>query len=170
MKKLTVLFAGLFLMTIAVQNVNAQTSATEADVPASALIISPIAITLTNDGLEFGTLVPSGTDGTVTVPPTGARSGVDVGFISQEDEYASAAFNVTGEANYTFSITLPANINLTNGAETMVVEDFTASLPLTGNAIASVGTPFTVGATLNVGGSQAAGTYTGEFDVTVDYE
>ena len=172
MKKLVLLFASLFIIVVAAQNVQAQTSSTAQDVSATAKIITPINIELTNSGLNFGTLVPSGTNGTVTVTSADARTNSNVGFIEQEDDFNAASFKVTGEESYIFSITLPDDdeIELESNSNKMEVNAFSSSLPLANNSIGSDGTTFKVGATLSVDANQPAGTYTGEFDVTVAYE
>lgn len=173
MKKLVFLFTSLFVFVIALQNVNAQTEGTAKDVQATAKIITPITISLENDGLNFGTLVPSGTNGTVVLTPAGERSseGNKVGFIDQESDFSAASFLVKGQENASFSLALPKEtVQLKNGNNTMDVTSFQASIGEDGNTIASSGTDFTVGATLSVAGDQGAGTYSGQFDVTVAYE
>jgi hypothetical protein len=86
---------------------------------------------------------------------------------------SAASYTVTGNQSATYAITLPANgtVKISNGtpAQDMNVRDFTCSLPLRTSLEASGNGSFTVGATLDVAGSQAAGTYTGTYDVTVAY-
>ncbi|MBS3922739.1 MAG: DUF4402 domain-containing protein, partial [Chitinophagaceae bacterium] len=66
------------------------------------------------------------------------------------------------------------NIVLANGANSMNINNFTASIGLTAGQLSSGGTgtqSFTVGATLDVSANQAAGLYTTAtpFNVTVNY-
>jgi hypothetical protein len=85
---------------------------------------------------------------------------------------AAAAFNVTGAANYTYAITLPgAATTITFGANNMTVDTWTSTPSGTGTLSAGGSQTLTVGATLNVGASQAAGTYVSgtPFTVTVNY-
>ncbi len=173
MKKLVFLFTSLFVFVVALQNVNAQTEGTAKDVQATAKIITPITISLENDGLNFGTLVPSGTNGTVVITPAGERNSEDgkVGFIEQEGDFSAASFKVKGQTDASFSLTLPdETVQLKSGTNTMDVTEFNASIGDDGNKIGSDGTGFKVGATLSVAGNQEAGTYSGKFDVTVAYE
>jgi hypothetical protein len=174
MKKAIVFFSALFLMTLAAQNVNAQpftgqktaTSATEAT------IITPIAITKTID-LNFGNVVSGTGTGTVTVVPAGTRSSAgDVTLpAATPGTITAATFNVTGLANATYSITLPTTLNVVSGANSMVVNGFTSNPTPTGTLSASGAETVTVGATLNVGANQAAGTYTNasDLEITVAY-
>ncbi len=111
-------------------------------------------------------MVTTGTAGTVTVTPAGARSSVDVDLLGGIP--AAASFDATGASDATYSITLPSSATLTSGANTMTIDSFTddagASPTLPGGS-----DTFNVGATLNVGATQAAGTYSGTFSVTVNY-
>ncbi|HBC79095.1 MAG TPA: hypothetical protein DCZ51_10735, partial [Bacteroidales bacterium] len=69
-------------------------------------------------------------------------------------------------------ITLPAAATtITSGANTMTVDTWTSSPSGTGTLSAGGSQALTVGATLNVGASQPAGTYVSgtPFTVTVNY-
>ncbi len=137
----------------------------QATVDVTATLAAPISISSSGD-MDFGTIVPTGTAGTVTVTPAGARSSVDVTLLGGSP--AAAAFDVTGEGNANYSTTLPSSTTLTSGGNTMTVDTFTddagANPRLTGGS-----DTFNVGATLNVGATQAEGTYSGNFPVTVNY-
>jgi hypothetical protein len=170
MKKLAILFAGLFIMAISVQNVNAQNEATEAS-DAAARIITILEIT--NDGsLHFGDIVPSAAAGTVTVSPAGARTkDGGVTLLSQYTTHQPAQFTVNGQDEAEYSINLPTDtpepvkLSLT-GADDMEVTAFTH------NAVGELdggSEQFEVGATLNVNASQAPGLYQGTFNVNVIY-
>ncbi len=69
-----------------------------------------------------------------------------------------------------FDLVLPSGSITLNGSSggTMTVDTFISSPSGTGiSASASTPTPFTVGATLHVGGNQTGGDYSGTFSVTV---
>jgi hypothetical protein len=143
---------------------------------ASATIILPIAITKTAD-LVFGKLAVGNTGGTVTISPTNTVTIGGAGHTitqptSDSGNPAAAGFTVTGEPAMTYSITLPADgaITLTDSvtSSTMAVNGFTSGLGATGTLTAGTQN-LKVGATLTVGNSQASGTYTGSFSVTVAY-
>ena len=168
MKKV-LLSAAVIIGFATAANAQATASAT-----ASAIIITPITITKTVD-MNFGNVAVAGTQGTVVMTPAGVRSATGgVTLPATTGSPAAAAFTVSGEATYTYAITLPsAPLTISSGANTMTVDNFISNPGNTGTL--STGTPGTqtleVGATLNVGASQAAGTYISAtpFDVTVNY-
>ena len=144
-----------------------------ASATASATIITPIAISKTVD-MNFGNVAVNSSLGTVVLTPAGTRSrtgGVTLPAVG--GTVTAASFTVTGAGTSTYAITIPSTnytITRVSGSETMIVNTF-ASTP-SGTGTLSGGTQtLTVGATLNVGASQVAGTYTNAvgFDVTVNY-
>ena len=153
------------------------TANTFAQVTASATgtaeIITPIAITKTID-MNFGNVAVSTALGTVVLDPASTRTrtgGVTLPAVG--GTVTAASFDITGAGTSTFSITLPSTdytITRLTGTETMLVNTFTSTPSGTGTLVAGALT-LTVGATLNVAGSQVAGTYTNAtgFDVTVNY-
>ncbi|MFP4470100.1 MAG: DUF4402 domain-containing protein [Bacteroidales bacterium] len=173
MKKLVVFFAALFVMVIAVQNVNAQVNPTASDeAVASATIIAELGIAKVDD-LLFGNIIADADGGTVTVYADGTATSYDgvnapTAFVGTVQP---ATFTVTGAIGATYNISLPADgVVLTDpvSTETMTLSAFT-STPTTPSTLADLTETLTVGATLNVGGGQEPGTYTGTFDVTVQY-
>jgi hypothetical protein len=160
----------------------AQSSAT-ANGTVTANVIRPITITATR-ALAFGNIVPSAVVGTLVLDPAGAQ-GTPGGATwpgSQKGTVSSAQFVVTGEASFTYTLTIPAGLAgawpITNGtpANDMTVDTFTSDLSTAAGA--GVLTPtsggagsqtVSVGATLHVGANQVAGAYTGSFPVTVAY-
>lgn len=137
----------------------------------------------TSQNLSFGTFTPGG-GGTVVVSPAGARTatgGVTLFTAAQFSQPAAASYIVANPSNgvSSFTITLPASsviLTRTGGTATMSVGTFTSN-PVTGQGtnkkgfgqLAGGSGNFTVGATLTVGASQAAGTYTGTYSVTVAF-
>ncbi len=123
--------------------------------PVNITLLVPISIS-SSANMNFGTMVPTGTAGTVIVTPAGGRTcSADVDCIGGFP--SAASFNVTGGGNNTYSITLPSSATLTSGGDTMTVDTFTHDA---GGAPTLVGgsDTFNVGATLNVGATQVAGT------------
>ncbi|HSN61087.1 MAG TPA: DUF4402 domain-containing protein [Ferruginibacter sp.] len=153
-------------------NVNAQATATA---NASATIISPISISKTTD-LNFGNLAVDATGGTVILDPslaairTSAGAG-GVSFPATSGLVSAAAFVVSGQANFTFSVNvLSASLQITNGTDFMTVDNFTTSAGA--GTLSATGTQNVyVGADLVVAGSQAPGVYTSAspFTVLVNY-
>ncbi len=129
-------------------------------------IAAPISISA-GASMDFGTMTPTGTAGTVTVTPAGVRTSVNVDLFGGTP--AAASFSVTGEPGQAYFITLPSSATLSSGGDTMTIDTFTddaGASPVLGIGGSDT---FNVGATLNVGATQAAGTYSGTFSVTVNY-
>jgi hypothetical protein len=131
----------------------------------TATLWAPISISVGAD-MEFGTMLTTGTAGTVTVTPAGARSSVNVDLFGGVP--SAASFDVTGESGQIYSIILPSSATLTSGGDTMTVDTFTDDAGASPTLVGGSDT-FNVGATLNVGATQAAGTYSGTFAMTVNY-
>jgi len=168
MKKMTKFF-GLVLVMLAFSAATfAQVSATAT---ATATIITPIAITKTTD-MNFGNIAVNASLGTVVLTPTSTRTvtgGCTLPAVT--GTVTAAAFTVTGQGTSTYSITLPvAATTITSGANTMTVDTWTSNPTPTGALTAGTQT-LSVGATLHVAASQAAGTYVSgvPFTVTVNY-
>jgi hypothetical protein len=153
----------------------------EATANASVTILSPLSITPTGLGMNFGNVVSSSTLGTVVLTSSGDRTVTGgAGTMGQAGSVSAATFDVTGQKDATYSIALPllATLNQESGTlgVAMTVTAFTSSLtasalPLVWNGVmgtAGTGT-FNVGGTLNVGMNQAAGLYTGTFPVLLAY-
>jgi len=120
-------------------------------------------------GLVFGELVAGATSGTAVVTPAGSRTltgGVTTG---NSGGITSASFTVTGIPLFTFAITLPGSTSITAGGNSMTVNTFTSTPSGTGQLSVLGSQALTVGATLVVGASQASGSYSGTFSVTVVY-
>lgn len=137
----------------------------------SATIITPISITNTS-AMNFGNIAVNSSDGTVVLPPVGARTftgGVTLPVVTGGP--SAASFNVAGEGTSTYSITLPnSDYTISNGTETMIVNTFRSTPSGTGTLTGGAQV-LSVGATLNVNGGQDPGVYTNAvgFDVTVNY-
>jgi hypothetical protein len=149
----------------------AQASATGS---ASATIVTPIAIAKAVD-MNFGNVaISTSLSGVVVLAPAGTRSAGGAGGVtlpSTAGTVAAATFTVSGQASYTYAITLPAAAILSSGSNTMTVSGF-ASAPATIGTLSGTGTQsLKVGATLNVSAAQASGTYTNAsaVPVTVNY-
>lgn len=163
-----VLLTGILMFTVSIAMFS-QVSATSS---ASAIIVGPIAIANTA-GLAYGNVAVNATPGTVVMTPAGARSvtgGCTLPAVTGSP--SATSFDVTGAANYTYAITLPAApTTISFGANNMTVDTWTSTPSGTGTLSGAGAQTLTVGATLHVGGSQAAGTYTSAtpFTVTVNY-
>jgi hypothetical protein len=160
----------LAVLAFAVFSINATAQST-ANATATATIVKPISIAKNVD-MNFGNIASDGTASTVLMGTDGVRvAGAGVTLPSTTGTTTAAKFTVTGEGAYTYDLTLPSTITISNTDATpasMVVNGFTSN----STKKLSGGTEvFFVGATLNLGASQAAGIYTNStgFDVIVNY-
>ncbi len=139
------------------------------DGTANATVIQPLVLTSGLD-LDFGRISPTGLAGTVVVDTADGRTLTNVN--DEGGTVTSGAWSVTGEPLLVYDITLPStDVTLTGSVSgTMVVNTFVDSKTGAGTISGGGTDSFTVGATLNVGGTQASGTYTGTYTVTVAYQ
>lgn len=122
--------------------------------------------------LSFGSFTAGAGGGSISVTSGGGRSKTGTVVLASQGAPATAALlNVSGTPSATFAITLPVDgvVTLSDGSHTMAVNGFVSSPSLTG-ALSGGGTAvINVGATLTVNPSQAPGSYSGSFDVTLNY-
>lgn len=163
----------IFSLAIAIIGFSATSFAqVSATATATSTIVAPIAISKTVN-MNFGNVAVNANAGTVVLSHAGTRSASGgVTLPATSGTIAAAEFTVTGQAGYTYSVTLPSTATtVTSGSNNMTVTAFTSNLA-GGNGTLTNGTEtLKVGATLNVGASQAAGTYISAtpFTVTVNY-
>lgn len=157
---------------------SAQASSTQTTT-GSATVFQPIVLGKTSD-LSFGTLVrPASGNGTVTIAAAdGTRTLTGAGALLSTGPNAAAAraaYTVTGEGGQTFSITVPANFNMTRVSGSEIIQVTLASTATTATLNSVLGSPTAGTASFGVGGSipitngTAGGAYTGTFSVTVAY-
>jgi hypothetical protein len=169
MKRIIILFAAIVLISGIKSTAFAQTSLIA---QGSAIIVIPISIT--NSGnMNFGNISVGSTAGKVILDPSDTRSatgGVTLPVLT--GTVNAASFTVTGNALSTFSITLPSSsYTISSGSKTMVINAFTSDPSGTGTLSSGGSQIINIGATLNVGSGQGAGTYTNAsgFSVKVNY-
>ena len=132
------------------------------------------------DDLDFGSILPGNTGGTVTIANDGSRT-VTGSVVAMGGSPQAAEFNITRR----FLLDYPSYqgpqgadtielANLGDPTQTMTLRNFTTDFNRTG----FFGLPayfftqsydFRVAGTLDVGSNQAAGVYRGSFTVTIDY-
>ncbi len=133
-------------------------------------LAKPIRVTLDQD-MAFGQMAANIAQvGTVTIDAgTGAKttspSITDMGGL-----HGRAIFTVTGDKDVAYSISLPGSATLTAGGDTVTVDTITSNPSGTGVLAGNGRATLNVGARLNLGVNQAAGSYSGTFDVTVNYQ
>jgi len=128
-----------------------------------------------NVDMNFGNIAVSVTSGgTVTLVPSGTRTTGGAGGVTlpaTAGTVAAASFTVSGNASYTYAISLPSAVTINSGTHSMTVSGF-SSTPASTGTLGTGGTQnVTVGAVLNVGAGQSPGTYTNSsgVPVTVNY-
>ena len=135
---------------------------------ASANVITPLAIAESN-GMDFGDVSVGTGGGTVVLDTTGGRSVTGDAEAVTGGTQAAGVYNVTGSGTKAYSISFPASATISSAGNNMTVDSFThdagATPALTGGA-----DTFNIGATLNIGPSQAPGAYTGTYTLTVNYQ
>jgi len=141
-------------------------SAAEATGSAGATIIAPLAISNTA-GLNFGTVAPGSESATVVLATDGTRT-CAAALTCLDENHQAAAFAVTGQSSYSYDITVPASVTMTDGGSNSMTATLSGSK--SSGTITDGTDSFTVGGTLTVAGSQAAGSYTGSFTVEVAYQ
>lgn len=130
---------------------------------------------VSNHGLDFGTVIPSGGADTVSVDPAAAESPT---FVSSSGVQQSGGqlgkFTVSGQPYANVGVSLPSStITLANGGASNPPTITGLSSSLSGaTALDNSGAlTFYVGGTLNLAtGFHASGTYSSTFTVTVSYQ
>lgn len=136
-------------------------------IAASALAYTEDIVLVNGGGLSFGQVVAGPSSGSVTVEPSGARWSAGGVVLGNPGGARAAEFTVTGDANAAYSVLLPSSASLDGASASMSVDAFTHDA---GGVLVGGTETFRVGATLQVGASQASGAYSGTFVVTVMYE
>jgi len=117
--------------------------------------------------IDFGTIASDATGGTVTVAAAAAANR-QCGTLTCVGTASSGSIEITAEADQNVTITMPTGtVTLTStggGSMSMTPTVSSASFTSTGTDTVYFGGSLTVGA------DQAAGSYSGTFDVDVDYQ
>lgn len=159
--------AGLVIATL---GISAPAMAVTDTADAEAEILAALTLTAQSgdDLLDFGLIANNGTGGTVDVAPGTATRSCSSGLVCS-GAVASPNFDLLGSPGLSVAISFtdPTPV-LTSGANTMGYALASSANSVTLNATTGVGT-FDVGGTLTVGANQAAGVYTGTFEVVAIY-
>jgi len=132
-------------------------------------IVRPISLN-TKSGMQFGDISSKESAGTVVLTPRGSRVSTGGASIKSTLASAPAAFEVQGEPNTTYTISLPKSVVMTGlESKSMVVDNFTSLPAVSGLADSNGKQMLYVGATLNVGSKQEPGPYAGTMIVIINY-
>ena len=142
------------------------------------LALRPITL-VSATALDFGSIVPGATAGTVTINSrNGARTRTVVTLVGST--FSRAQFVATGTVGRVVTLTIsPATtINITSGPDTLAIN--TLRVSANGGVARTFGQNYTIpasgtitynmGGRLNVGANKPAGLYSGTFSVTLNYQ
>ena len=168
MNKKLFLIAGAVITSAGIYS--ASVMAATASGSSTATVIAPIGITA-GTTLAFGDII-SGAAGSVALDT--ADGVTDTNVVSSGTQ-TSGTFDITGETGKLYTIAFgAASITLTGlvPANTMTVNGFVHDSGVNGDRTIDAGgvDTLSVGATVNLILNQAPDTYSGSYDVTVDYQ
>jgi hypothetical protein len=160
--------AGAAALGVSMYSATATAATVTAD--ASANVLEPLGITQAA-AMDFGDVAADPLAATTVELTTGGTTSSPDG-ASVGGTPAAGSFDVTGAANAAYDISLPADGTVVlNGAGTaMPVDSFTSSVGTSSTLDGTGAENFTVGAILTINANQAAGNYTGTYDVNVNYQ
>ena len=146
------------------------------------VVVRPLTF-INAQNLEFGDIIVGTTAGTLSVPPTGARTSTGGVTVVSTSSFSPARFAGQGTVGQIVDISVTrtsVNLTRTGGTETMAVDTFVVGstptvvlspTPLNFRIGGTTGIfNFPVGATLRVGANQAQGTYVGSFTISLNYQ
>jgi len=132
-------------------------------------IVSTISVVAKN-GIVFGDIGASSNPGTITIAVDGSRTSTGGATINSNTSGTPATFEISGDPNALYMITLPDSVVITSSAgDTMTVDNFTSSPSGNGQLDPGGRQNLNVGATMNVGSFQPFGAYQGIVATTVEY-
>lgn len=160
-KKIALLGAAVAAMVSTSANAATQTATAEVDIIA--------AVTLTQDaGLDFGVVATSAVAGTVIMPTGTDTRTCSAGVTCATGTARRAQFTVSNATSgYLVNIAVPTSTTLNFSGNVMNLSLVPSMTSFTSTGADQV---FYVGGTLSVGANQAAGTYTGTYSVSADYQ
>lgn len=133
-------------------------------------IVSTINLVAQN-GIAFGDISSSSSLGTVTIGTDGLRTTTGGVTVNRNTFGTPALYEVSGDPNALYSITLPDSVVLTSAAGSkMTVSNFSSIPALSGQLDAGGRQNVNIGATLGVGSFQPFGSYSGTMATTIEYD
>lgn len=137
--------------------------------PAFAAGSATVPITISQiTSLSFGRFAAT-LPGSITISPSGARTATPGIYPLSSPAWNPASFLVTGKRNTAYVITLPSSVTLSNGSNTMTIQNL-VSTPSEAGYLTKGSEQLSVGGTLNVSALQSAGNYSGILPITVNYQ
>ena len=132
-------------------------------------VVSTINLVAQN-GIVFGDVSSSSSQGTITIGTDGSRTTTGGATVNTNTIGTPALYEVSGDPNAFYSITLPDSIVLTSAAgNKMTVSNFNSVPASSGQLDVSGRQNMNIGATLGVGSFQPFGAYSGVMAATIEY-
>ncbi len=132
-------------------------------------VVSTINLVAQN-GIVFGDISSSSSAGAVTIGTDGSRTTSGGAAVNTNTSGTPALYEVSGDPNAFYSITLPDSIVLTSAAgDKMTVSNFNSVPAANGQLDAGGRQNMNIGATLGVGSFQPFGAYSGIMATTIEY-
>jgi hypothetical protein len=167
MKKSIMLFVAIVMMASFTNKLMAQTQSVGALILAAGVQITAA------DDMHFGTMLVPTTAATVILAIDGSRTTTGtITLLGGPLPAKAGSYDLVGENNADYAITIGASTTITNGTalNDMTVDNFVCSYAaLTGTLNGSGLDNFKVGATLHLANAQPVGTYSGTYNLSVDY-
>lgn len=141
----------------------------------SAIVLTPIVISGTQ-ALHFGSMTHNGVGGTMAIDTAGVRTPTGITAVVGAGLEQQGVLSMTGATGVAIDVQMTATSFTVSdgGGNTMAVNAFNLRTNAGGTAetITMVASPTTIplGGTLTVGAAQVAGTYTGAYTVSANYQ
>lgn len=170
MNKLLISAGAVAALALTTAPAQAQSVPATEQATATARIYTPLTLVKDSD-LDFGTIVISGTGFTgelVSVSQAGVVTcGGGTNLVCDDTVASAANFTVSGTIGADVRVTVPASVTMngSNGGSLSMTPDSPTPLTLDGSGTGTFG----VGGTISIDATTTDGVYTGDFDVTAEY-
>jgi hypothetical protein len=137
---------------------------------ASVEMITPDISVSENTPLNFGQVLTLGA-GTVIISAEEVPVRTGTAMIIANSLFSSGSFNVTGDEDLSYTVTVPTTISLVDlaGTGTAIAGSLISSPAAAAGLLTSGAQTVYVGGTITVAATQAAGNYSATYEVTVAY-
>lgn len=167
-KQMVIFAAAMSLSLLTVYGLRDASAATTTTT-VEANIVSTINLVAQN-GIVFGDIAASSIPGTVSIDTDGSRTTTGGATVNTNTSGTPAKYEVSGDPNAYFTITLPTSVVITSGAgDNMTIVNFHSVPETNGQIDASGKQNLNIGATMKVGSFQPFGSYSGIMSTTIEY-
>jgi hypothetical protein len=134
---------------------------------ASVEMITPNISVSESRSLNFGQVLTLGA-GTVIISAEAVPVRTGTAMIITNSSFSSGSFDVTGDEDLSYTVTVPTTISLV-GTGAAIAGSLISSPAAAAGLLTSGAQTVYVGGTITVAATQAAGSYSATYDVTVSY-